>query len=251
MKRIATKMRLAKSLAKFGFLAMSLGISGCSVWKSWEIGPETKSKKQWVDQSPKVLDTKPDTRRAQIELAMAAAQQFEARQDYQAALHRYQEVLVLDKKNVQAHHRMALVATRMSAMQQAQEHFQTALSLAPKDEALIADFAYWHYLHGNHIESLELLNRGLSSSPGYARYHGIRGLVLTRQGQYEEAVSSFVASGCNPQEAWANVGHVLLLDGDIESAQYWIGHAAQGQGGSEVARKTQRVIQASFRVNEP
>jgi hypothetical protein len=47
------------------------------------------------------------------------------------------------------------------------------------------------------------------------------------------------------------VGHVLLLDGDVQSAEYWIGHAAQSDQGSQVAKKTQKVIQASYESARP
>jgi Tfp pilus assembly protein PilF len=245
------KMRFAKYFVMIGLLGIVCGLTGCSSWKSWGLGTESRSKKLWEQKAPVALDTKPDTRQAQIDLALAAGRQLESRLDYPGAMKRYQEVLVLDKKHALAHHRMALLATRMSATQQAQEHFQTALSITPKDDALIADYAYWHYLHGNNEQSLELVKQGLARSAGYQRFHGIRGLVLARQRQYESAVASFLESGCNQQEAWANVGHVLLLDGDVESAQYWIGHAAQGERGSEVARNTQRVIQASYISTQP
>lgn len=244
-------MRLAKKFVILGLLGLVCGLTGCSAWKSWGLGTEPKSKKLWEQKAPVALDTKPDTRQAQIDLAIAAGRQLESRQDYPGAMKRYQEVLVLDKKHAQAYHRMALLATRMAATQQAQEHFQAAMNLAPKDDALMADYAYWHYLHGNNDQSLELVKQGLARSPGYQRFHGIRGLVLTRQRQYESAVDSFLESGCSQQEAWANVGHVLLLDGDVESAQYWISHAAQGKRGSEVARNTQRVIQASYNSPQP
>lgn len=232
-------------------LTVELGLTGCGAWKSWKSGAEVKPKSLISASASGLLDTKPDTRQAQIDLAVAAAEQCEARRDYPEAMKRYQEVLVLDQKSGLAHHRMALLATRMSASQQAKEHFEIALRLNPKDDMLLADYAYWHYLNGNNQEAVRLTQDGLARSPGFQRFHSIHGLVLARERQFESAVTSFIASGCNQQEAWANVGHVLLLDGDVQSAEYWIGHAAHGGAGSEVARRTQKVIQASYAQEGP
>lgn len=241
-----------KRLIVIAILASGIGLTGCGAWKSWRGGGSEQKPKSLISASASgLLDTKPDTRQAQIDLAVAAAEQCEARRDYPGAMKRYQEVLLLDQKSVLAHHRMALLATRMSASQQAKEHFEIALRLNPKDDALLADYAYWHYLNGNNQESVRLADEGLARSPSFLRFHSIKGQVMARSRQFEAAVTSFIESGCNQQEAWANVGHVLLLDGDVQTAEYWIGHAAHGGSGSEVARRTQKVIQASYASDRP
>lgn len=192
------------------------------------------------------FSSKSALRQAQVDLAIAAGEQLEANQNYREAISRYQEVLAIDKKNTLAHHRIALLASKLSATQQAQEHFEAARRLAPQDEELLADFAYWNYLNHQDAASRSLVQEGLKRSPNSLRLHGIQGQLLVREKQWEPAVESFIRSGCTPQQAWANVGHVALLDGDIQMASYWIEHAAQGDQGSSTAKRTQRVLQASY-----
>jgi len=198
------------------------------------------------DKPLNLFSSKPNTRQAQIDLAIAAAEQHEAKQELREAMKKYQEVLDLDKKHSVAHHRIALIACRLSANKQAQEHFEAALKLAPKDTDLTADYAYWLYLNEQNDQATLIVSEGLKRSPDCERFHGINGLLQARARRFEPAVNSFVQSGCTPQQAWANVGHVLLMEGDVQGASYWIENAAQGEQGSVVAKKTQNVLQASY-----
>ena len=159
---------------------------------------------------------------------------------------KYQEILDMDKKNALAHHRMALICCRLSANKQAQEHFEQAMKLSPKDIDLAADYAYWLYLNKQDQQAMAIATEGLRRKPDCERFHGIHGLLQARARQFESAVDSFNKSGCTSQEAWANIGHVLLLEGDVQAASFWIEHAAQGQQGSMVAKRTQNVLQASY-----
>jgi Tfp pilus assembly protein PilF len=220
--------------------------TGCSSWKLWN--PSGIPKTKWVDKekTTSLFDSKPNTKQAQIDFAIASAERHEAKQELREAMKKYQEALELDKKNSLAHHRIALIACRLSANKQAQEHFESAYKLAPKENVLAADYGYWLYLNGQDQQAEQVINQGLQRSPDFERFHGISGLLHARARQFEPAVNSFIQSGCTPQQAWANIGHVLLMEGDVQSASYWIEHAAQGDEGSVAAKKTQDVLQASY-----
>ena len=226
-------------------------VSGCSSWRSWQAYPDSKSKASIAPKPQGLFGAKPDTRQAQIDLLIASAEQAEAKREDPEAMKKYQEVLAMDRKNAMAHHRLALISIRLSASEQAKKHFETALELSPSDDSILADYAYWHYLSGRNQDAMHWVDQGLKKSPHFQRYHNIKGLAQARERQFEPAVASFLASGCNQQEAWANIGHVLLLDGDVQSAEYWIGHAAQSDQGSQVAKKTHKVIQASYESTQP
>ncbi|MFM8570464.1 MAG: tetratricopeptide repeat protein [Pirellula sp.] len=227
-------------------LVLTILVSGCSSLTPWNFRSSMKPKASSKEKSSSLFSSKPNTRQAQLDLAIVAAEQHEAKQEYREAMKKYQEVLELDKKNSLAHHRIALLACRISATKQAQEHFESALRLAPKDTDLLADYAYWLYLSNQTAQATEMVEKGLKLSPESERLHGIHGLLFTRDRKMEQAVQSFVQSGCTAQQAWANVGHVLILEGDVQAASYWIEHAAQGEGGSATAKRTQEVLQASY-----
>jgi len=220
--------------------------SGCSAWKPWTPPGTPKAKLAEKEKTINLFDSKPNTRQAQIDLAIVSAEQHEAKQELREAMKKYQEVLELDKKNALAHHRMALIACRLSANKQAQEHFEYALKLSPKDSDLAADYAYWLYLNGQDEQAIAITNEGLRRKPDCERFHGMNGLLQARARQFESAVESFSKSGCTTQQAWANIGHVLLMEGDVQAASFWIEHAAQGDQGSVVAKRTQNVLQASY-----
>lgn len=231
-------------------LALLAPCSGCASWKSWSLTPSTKVKSVDNEKHTSLFDSKPNTRQAQIDLAFVAAEQHEAKQELREALNKYQEVLELDKKNAVAHHRIALISCSLSANKQAQLHFESALKLAPKDNDLTADYAYWLYLNDQNDQARQVTDDGLRRNPDFERLHGIKGLLQARDHQFEPAVNSFVLSGCTTQQAWGNIGHVLLLEGDVQAASYWIEHAAQGDQGSTVAKRTQNVLQASYNAPE-
>lgn len=248
-------------LALGGMISTVFAAGGCAAWKPLDFSKNTlrpqgreKSSEKFTEKFSEKFSgsglggasTKPNTRQAQIDLAIAAAERHEANQEYRDAIKRYQEVLVLDKKSGLAHHRLALISSRLSATKQAQEHFEEARRLAPKDDDVLADYAYWNYLNAQDLHANELVDEGLHRSPSYERFHGIKGLLLAREKQWEGAVESFVRSGCTPQQAWANIGHVVLLEGDVQSASYWIEHAAQGDQGSAAAKRTQKVLQTAY-----
>jgi len=241
----------SKFLVLVSTVLATLCLSGCGSWRARQGFVGSKPQGSIAQKPPGLFEAKPDTRQAQIDLLVAAAEQAEAKREDPEAIKKYQAVLAMDRKNTMAHHRMALISIRLSASEQAREHFETALRLSPNDDSIVADYAYWHYLNARNQDALQWVEHGLKKSPHFQRYHNIKGLVLAREHQFEPAVASFLASGCNPQEAWANVGHVLLLDGDVQSAEYWIGHAAQSDQGSQVAKKTQKVIQASYESARP
>jgi Tfp pilus assembly protein PilF len=223
--------------------------TGCSTWKIRNSNPDQKNQGLSKQNNPGLFGSKPNTRQAQIDLAFVAAEQHEAKQEYRDAMSKYQEVLKADSKNAIAHHRLALIACRLAASKQAHDHFEAAMKITPKDTDLVADYAYWNYLNGQYPQASELVETGLKRNPESERLHGLKGLLLSREHQFEQAEHSFVLSGCTMQQAWANIGHILLLEGDVQTAAIWIERAAQGDQGSTVAKKTQSILQASF--NEP
>ena len=260
---IAEKIAFARNLCMISrsrvvslaaIIVMIVSNAGCTAWKPWQgfsknqlqAGSREKSVDKVAGMSSGLGGSKPNTRQAQIDLAIAAAERHEANQEYREAIKRYQEVLVLDKKSGLAHHRLALISSRLSATKQAQEHFEEARRFSPKDDDILADYAYWNYLNAQDEQANAMIDEGLRRSPDYERFHGIKGLLLAREKQWERSVESFVRSGCTPQQAWANIGHVVLLEGDVQSASYWIEHAAQGDQGSATAKRTQKVLQTAY-----
>lgn len=231
---------------------VSLGATvGCESTKFWGTknvagvgavskGPAGKSVVGGKGPAVELEKVKPNTKQAQIDFLVVAAEQCEANQDYRTAMSKYKEILAVDKKNAMAHHRLALVAIHLSANQQAAEHFEEALKLAPRDEDVAADVAYWRYLNGDDTGAMKEVERGLGIHPQSARLHGIKGLLHSRNQEIDLAIHEYQLAGCTKEQAMANLGHVVLMEGNVQAASYWIQKATEGPGASAAAIKTQR-----------
>jgi len=233
-------------------LLVSLGATvGCASTKFWGTknvsgvsaltkGATGKSVASGKGPAVELEKVKPNTKQAQIDFLVVAAEQSEANQDYRTAMSKYKEILAIDKKNAMAHHRLALVAIHLSANQQAAEHFEEALKLAPRDEDVAADVAYWRYLNGDDIGAMKEVERGLGIHPQSARLHGIKGLLHSRSQEIDLAIHEYQLAGCTKEQAMANLGHVVLMEGNVQAASYWIQKATEGPGASTTALRTQR-----------
>lgn len=231
----STKLWGTKNVA--GVSASSKGITGKSMVGGK--GPAVELEK-----------VKPNTKQAQIDFLVVAAEQCEANQDYRTAMSKYKEILAIDKKNAMAHHRLALVAIHLSANQQAAEHFEEALKLSPKDEDVAADVAYWRYLNGDDAGAMKDVERGLVIHPQSARLHGIKGLLHSRSQEIDLAIHEYQLAGCTKEQAMANLGHVVLMEGNVQAASYWIQKATEGPGASAAAIKTQRWLDGHAANND-
>jgi Tfp pilus assembly protein PilF len=253
--RIRIHARLCQALL-FNAFFTGLGSIGCGTtkffWNDQNISSSTKIKSSLMNKGTSKQaaaakgahgnreDSKPNTKQAQIDFLVVAAEQYEAIEDYRSAMNKYKEVLKLDKNNPIAHHRLALVAIHLSANQQAEDHFREAIKWAPHDEDVCADFAYWKYLNGVDKEAMDEVLHGLADHPDSARLHGIKGLLHSRNQEIDLAIREYQLAGCSTEQAMANLGHIVLMDGNTQTAAYWINKAAEGPSASTAAVKTQK-----------
>lgn len=244
-RRSRLKCYLVFSLVSLG---ATVGCESTKLWGTKNIAGVSASSKGGAGKSVvggkgpavELEKVKPNTKQAQIDFLVVAAEQCEANQDYRTAMSKYKEILAIDKKNAMAHHRLALVAIHLSANQQAAEHFDEALKLAPRDEDVAADVAYWRYLNGDDTGAMKEVERGLGIHPQSARLHGIKGLLHSRNQEIDLAIHEYQLAGCTREQAMANLGHVVLMEGNVQAASYWIQKATEGPGASATALKTHR-----------
>lgn len=118
----------------------------------------------------------------------------------QAKVH-YEDVLKLQPKHGEAHHRLAVIADRQPNpdFKVAEQHYLTALQSKGSDPDLLSDLGYSYYLQGRLDESDRYLTQALSVNPLHVRALNNRGLLLGRRGDYNGALASFQKAGSDKE----------------------------------------------------
>ncbi|HEV8061356.1 MAG TPA: tetratricopeptide repeat protein [Gemmataceae bacterium] len=133
---------------------------------------------------------------------IAAGQKLEHKGHLKEAIAKYEEARRFDPKAPVAH-ALALLYDKQGDVERAQAEFAIALKAAPKDAEVLVDMAYFSFEHGNFSESEKLLRQALALKPDNERAWVALGLVLGRQGHYEESYDAF-ARILSRDEAHAN-----------------------------------------------
>lgn len=136
----------------------------------------------------------------------------EARPAYVAALKK-------DPKRADAEVRLAILDDYRGEPTNADQHFERALKLEPRNPDILCDRGYSFYLRRNWSSAEGSLREALTIDPRHARSHNNMGLVLARQGQNETAMVEFAKAGCDQSDARANLALVHGLEGRFEESR--------------------------------
>ena len=87
--------------------------------------------------------------------------------------------------------RLAVLYDRQCDYARALPEYEQALKLSPKDADLLNDLGYCHYGRGDWAEAEKCLRRAVALRPDHRRAWVNLGLVLGRQGRWDEAIIEF------------------------------------------------------------
>jgi Tfp pilus assembly protein PilF len=121
---------------------------------------------------------------------MAAGQKLERKGHLKEAIAKYEEARRYDPSAPVAHP-LALLYDKQGEVERAREEFTIALKATPKDAELLNDMGFFSSEHGNWSESEKLFRQSLAIKPDDERAWVGLGLVLGRQGRYEESYDAF------------------------------------------------------------
>ena len=121
---------------------------------------------------------------------MAAGQKLARKGHLKEAIAKYEEARRFDP-NAPVAHALALLYDKQGDVERARSEFASALKATPQDAELLVDMAYFSSEHGNFSESAKLLRQSLAIKPDNERAWVGLGLVLGRQGHYEESYDAF------------------------------------------------------------
>jgi len=125
----------------------------------------------------------------------------------QAQLH-YRRVLQDEPDNVEAHHRLAVIADKGKQFDEADRHYRAALRVQPSDANLLSDMGYSQWLQGKYAEAERTLQEALRVEPGHERAINNLGLVYGSQRNYSKALAMFRMTG-SESEAQAKMARLF------------------------------------------
>lgn len=168
----------------------------------------------------------PDARkRARLRLELASGY-FEQGQTT-VALDEIKQSLAADPTYGPAFVLRGLVYMRLNDNRLAQDSFQRALQINPRDPDALHNYGWFSCQLGRHAQAVELFTRALASPvyAGQAKTYMAKGICQTRMGQYPEAEGSFARSyeldAGNPITGY-NLSSLLFRRGDDSRAQFYI-----------------------------
>lgn len=168
----------------------------------------------------------PDARkRARLRLELASGY-FEQGQTT-VALDEIKQSLAADPTYGPAFVLRGLVYMRLNNSRLAEESFQRALQINPRDPDALHNYGWFSCQQGRNAQAVELFTRALASPvyAGQAKTYMAKGICQTRMGQFAEAEGSFARSyeldAGNPITGY-NLASLLFRRGDDSRAQFYI-----------------------------
>jgi tetratricopeptide (TPR) repeat protein len=130
-----------------------------------------------------------------LTLAMLNGLNFERSGEWKQAREVYEEVRKKDPENVDAAHRLAIVADAQRRHIEAEQLFLFALERRPRSAELLADLGYCYYLQGQLAKAESALAKATKLAPENDRHWNNLGLVIGHQGRYDESLECFRKTG--------------------------------------------------------
>lgn len=167
----------------------------------------------------------------------------------------YNKAMSLSPDNADVHHRLAIVADKQRAYTEADQHYQAALRLRPRDPKLLNDIGYSYFLRGN----LQLAELHLKEALSIDRTHRLAmanlGTIYAQQNRYADALEMCRQGTGSEMEAQQYVAQLFDQNRALVEAgspQYQ-GHAgsepimtARADGIRDLSKMTQEQIQVEM-----
>jgi tetratricopeptide (TPR) repeat protein len=151
-------------------------------------------------------------------MAMLNGMNFERAGNWKQAREVYEEVRKKQPENIEAVHRLGVVADAQRRHAEAEQLFLMALEREPRNAALLADLGYCYYLQGQLAKAESALTKATKIDPEESRYWNNLGLVIGHQGKYEEALDCFRKSG-SEADAHYNLAFIYAAQDRVPEAK--------------------------------
>lgn len=134
----------------------------------------------------------------------AAAMLFERKGNFSEAIKRYQQAIDLDPMYLAAYNRMSICQNRLGCYEEAEKLLRMALSLSPETAYLHNNLAFNYMLRRQYKDAEAELRNALTIDPDFKRAKMNLGIVLAKQGLYDQALA-YLLQACPPYQAHYNL----------------------------------------------
>lgn len=138
--------------------------------------------------------------------------------EWNKAREAYEEIRRKEPENVEAAHRLGIVADNQRRHAEAEQLFLFALERQPRNAALLADLGYCYYLQGQFAKAESALSKATKLEPANHRYWNNLGLVVGHQRRYEEALDCFRKTG-SEADAQYNLAFIFAAQERVADAR--------------------------------
>jgi len=191
----------------------------------------------------------------------AAARLFEEQGQIGRALDQYQKAVALNPKYVAAHHRIALLLSKLSRHDEAIAAFQRAVALKPSDARLRNNYGFELMFVRRWAQAEAELHTAIDLEPKFARAYVNLAMAVSKQGRFDEALAAFQHVLPEP-DAYYNLGllyrgqreygkasttfqHVLSLNPNFTAARKQLAELEKLVGRDALGQRAQRFAEAT------
>lgn len=200
------------TLAKLGLPSPSATIAAS------EKEPEdSKPTSKWGNKQASA-QSENDSRPGDSGMEIARGRSLERSGNTEQARKVYEEILRHDRNNIEAMHRLGVVADMQKRHGEAEQIFLSALRKQPRNAELLSDLGYCFFLQGRLDKAEAALIKATVLEPTNIRYRNNLGLVLGHQKRYDDALEQFTQAG-SEADAYYNLAFVFAaqdLDGEAK-----------------------------------
>jgi len=152
--------------------------------------------------SQKDQGSETDSRQTQL---WEDAKQAEEHGEFQIAISRYSKLVEKFPNHAQGLHRLAVLQDQYGDPGESANLYLRAIHYSPNDPDLLCDYGYSRYVNGDLPLAEATLRRCLKLDEDHPRALINLGLVLTRQGNDQQALEAFQQAGLSRAEAQQNL----------------------------------------------
>ena len=146
----------------------------------------------------------------------------------------------LNPSDLEAALKLSSAVRRLGNPGRAVEITQQTRALYPRDPYLIAEYAAALIATERSYDAIDILNKGISTTPNYGRLWSLKGAALDQQERYAEARQHYdraLRITPNDPNVMANIGLSHALSGDPATAEGWLRRAVSLPNASESVRQ--------------
>ena len=151
----------------------------------------------------------------------------------------------LNPSDLEASIKLAAAVRKLGNPSRAVEITQTTRAIHPRDPYLLAEHAAALIADERAVDSIPVLDKGLSLAPQYARLWSLKGAALDQMEDYRTArqhYSRALSITPNDPNILANLGLSHALSGDPATAETWLRRAAAAPGASAGVRQNLALV---------